>query len=452
MSLTSALYSSVAGLQAQSRQLSAISENIANTSTTAYKNREVHFEALVTNSYNSASRFATGSVTTDMYQDIDEQGLIEQTGGTTEMAINGEGFFVVSDDTNNRPEEYQYTRNGDFEVDNEGFLVNNEGYYLYGQALDANGDIITDNTNDLTGLEPVNVNAVTGTASATSQVTIDANLPADLDLGNPPTNYPYNSTVEVFDSLGVSHSLDISWERTATNSWQASLSDLYLTGDNTKASTGTIDTGDGDNLITLEFNGDGTLALADGDGDGLHDDGGVSLEITGLNASTGANDFIGDDLLTLDLGTPNNTDGISQFAANTAEPDLEISLIDQDGIRYGELSGYQVAEDGIITALFDNGLQQPIYQLQIATFPNPNGLTHVNGTVYDENQLAGAVNINNPGDGKAGSLAPNSLELSNADTTEEFNKMIIAQQAYSASSQVLSTADEMFQTLIGIVN
>jgi flagellar hook protein FlgE len=569
MSLTSALNASVAGLQAQSRQLSAISENIANTSTTAYKGRDVHFEAIVTNSNVGSSGFSTGSVITSTYQNVDQQGLIENTGIATEIALNGAGFFVVSDDLGALPNEYQYSRNGDFSIDADGNLVNNEGYYLYGQRTDENGNIIASNTNDLNSLQPVNVNEVTGTASATTEIELDANLPADLqtedtpgtfvldtssatidysvastssftlaitddfgvttnvtiNLNDPtitsdatlaaainasdpgisasydvvndqiiistvqgtdtvvanfnaqaqtdfgvaasgtfqatdptlPTNYPYTTTVEIFDSLGVSHSYDIVWikDTTTPNTWTATLSDTYLTGDPAKASTGTITTGGAlnDNVIDLVFNGNGTLQYADGNGDGFHDTNGVQIEIVGLTASTGANDFTiaNGTAISMDFGIPDQTEGVTQFSSNSSTPDLEISLIDQDGVRFGELSGFEINEQGLITALFDNGLRQPVYRIPVATFPNAGGLTHVNGTVYDENQLAGNLNLRQPGSGSAGTIVPNSLELSTTDTAQEFNKMIVAQQAYSASSQVLSTTDEMFDTLIQAV-
>ncbi len=559
MSLTSSLYASVAGLKAQSVQLSAISENIANSSTTAYKGRDVHFEALVTNTFGTVSSFTSGSVISNTYQNVAQQGLIENTGGTTEVAINGNGFLVVSDRTNNQPNEHNYSRNGDFDVDADGFLINNEGFYLYGQRTDESGNVLATNSNDLNSVEAVNVQQVTGTASATTSIEVNANLPADLQVedtpgrftlsdanaatnydagsgnititvdANPPSvidlttiadeaalvtaidgvagvtasynavtneiiisteqgttsvdiafddqtqfggglpasatftstapelpiNYPYTTTVEVFDSLGVSHSFDVVWTKTIStaNDWTATLSDLYLTGDPNKLSTGVIDTGDGDSAIDLVFNGNGTLSYADGDGNAIHDPNGIQLKITGLPASTGANDFLTgtETAISLDLGTIDQTNGLTQFSSNSSVPNIEISLVDQDGVRFGELAGYEIDESGLITAIFDNGLRQTIYQIPVATFPNPGGLTHVNGTVYDENQLAGNLNLRRPGDGSAGSIAPNSLELSTTDTADEFNKMIVAQQAYSAASQVLSTTDEMFETLIQAV-
>jgi len=144
-------------------------------------------------------------------------------------------------------------------------------------------------------------------------------------------------------------------------------------------------------------------------------------------------------------------DGFTQFSSNSNPPGIEISSIDQDGVRFGRLSGVSIDNDGLITALFDNGVRRPIFQIPIATFSNPEGLTNVRGTIYDENERAGNYNLRLPTEGNSGNIVATSLELSTVDTSEEFNKMIVAQQAYSSAAQVLSTVDDLFETLIGAV-
>jgi flagellar hook protein FlgE len=167
-----------------------------------------------------------------------------------------------------------------------------------------------------------------------------------------------------------------------------------------------------------------------------------------VNLTTGANDLT----FNLDLGSQGLFDGLTQFSSNTDTPDIEISSIEQDGVRFGQLSGVDIGPDGIVTATFDNGVRRPIYQIPIATFPNPAGLTNIKGTVYDENERAGNYNLRLPGQGSAGTIEAASLELSSTDTSNEFNKMIVAQQAYSSAAQIVSTADEMFSTLLQAVN
>jgi flagellar hook protein FlgE len=170
----------------------------------------------------------------------------------------------------------------------------------------------------------------------------------------------------------------------------------------------------------------------------------VAIGITGF--STGA----ATSAITLGLGASGGTDGLTQFASTSSTLSITPTF-EQDGANYGQLSGISIDAQGLVTAKFDNGVSLAIYQIPVATFSNPNGLTHVSGTVYDENTQAGQVHINLPGDGSSGTLVASALEGSTTDTATEFNKMIIAQQAYSAASQVISTTKDMFDTLIQAV-
>lgn len=205
--------------------------------------------------------------------------------------------------------------------------------------------------------------------------------------------------------------------------------------------SGTIDTDSGtagiQTTIDVTFNGDGSIAS--------FTPAVPAFDITGF--TTGANTSS----VALDWGTVGQTNGLTQFSSNTTAPGLEIYLIDQDGVRFGQLSEITIDETGLVTAAFENGVRLPVYQIPIATFPNPGGLTHVEGTVYDENEAAGNYNLRLPGQGNAGNIIASALEQSTTDTSEEFNKMIVAQQAYSSAAQVVSTVDEMFQDLISAV-
>lgn len=433
MSLNSALNASVTGLRAQSAAISAVSENIANSSTVAYKTRGINFESLVTGNQTS-SGFSSGGVLFDTYQNINQQGLIQATDSATDIAINGNGFFVVTDDLQAQPSGYTYTRNGNFRTDADGFLINNEGYYLLGQATDDQGVVISGSSNDLNSLEPIDVNTISGTAQATTEVRFDMNLPADANVAD-----TFSNTIEIFDALGVSHSIAITWLKNAANDWTATFANPVQTS--TGLPSGVIDTDTGtagvQTTIDITFNGDGSVASFTPAVPGF--------AITGF--TTGANNAT----VALDLGTVGSTNGLTQFSSNTVTPNLEIFLIDQDGVRFGQLSGITVDNTGLVTAFFENGVRLPFYQVPIATFPNPNGLIHINGTVYDENEAAGNYNLRLPGQGNAGTIVSSSLEQSATDTSEEFNKMIVAQQAYSSAAQVVSTVDEMFQELISAV-
>lgn len=430
MSLNGALNAAVSGLRAQSAAISAVSENIANASTTAYKTREISFKSLVTG---TGSR-AGGSVVFETSQDIRAQGQVQATDTNTNIAINGNGFFVVSDQISNQPSAYTYSRNGSFATDAAGFLINSEGYYLLGQATDDQGNVISTSANDLNSLTPIDVNSISGTAQATTDIRFDMNLPGDSPIAG-----TYNNSFEIFDALGVSHTVGLTWTKLAANSWTATFANPVQTS--TGLPSGVIDTDSGtagaQTVISVTFNGDGSIASFTP----------AVPAFTVSGYTTGANDSA----VTLDWGTVGAVDGITQFSSNTTIPGLEIYLIDQNGKRFGQLSDISIDETGLVTASFENGVRLPVYQIPIATFPNPNGLRHVEGTVYDEDEAAGNYNLRLPGQGNAGDVTASALEQSTTDTSEEFNKMIVAQQAYSSAAQVVSTVDEMFQDLIGAV-
>jgi flagellar hook protein FlgE len=419
MSLSNALNSAVSGLRAQSTMLAVVSENIANSSTTAYKTKGVNFQSLVTG---SGSR-AGGGVLYSTFQNVGIAGSISGTGVNTNVAISGSGFFVVSDNLNNKPSAYNYSRNGNFKTDKNGYLSNDEGYYLLGQRTDEKGNVTAANKNDLNSLEPINVNSIKGAAKATTGISVNLNLPADAAVGD-----TFTSAMEVFDSLGVSHTVTQTWEKTGSNTWELGMSNPALTS-NSATTSGTLTP----STITFNFNGDGTLASSV--------PAATNIAITGF--TTGANDSA----IALDFDSSGGTSGLTQYSSNTEEPDIEIDSITGDGVRYGKLGSVEIDEKGIVTAVFDNGLRQPVYQIPIATFANPDGLTHINGSVYDENENAGTLVLQKPGDGSAGTIVPESLEESMTDTSEEFNRMIVAQQAYSAAAQIVSTVTEMYDTL-----
>jgi flagellar hook protein FlgE len=433
MSLNSALNASVSGLRAQSAAIAAVSENIANSRTTAYKNRDVSFQALVAGNTTS-SGFSAGGVLFKTSQAINRQGLISATDSGTDIAINGNGFFVVTDDTQNLPAGFMYSRNGNFKTDAQGFLINSEGYYLLGQRTDDRGQVTSASPNDLNSLDPIDINAISGTAQASQNIRFDMNLPADATVGS-----AFPSSVEMFDALGVSHTISISWAKTGANNWRATFSNPVQTS--TGTASGTIDTNPAlagvQTTIDVTFNGDGSVAS--------FSPATPSFSITGF--TTGANNAT----VNLDLGTVGNVDGLTQYSSNTQTPGLEIYLIDQDGVRFGQLSNLAIDDSGLVTAFFENGVRLPVYQIPVATFPNPNGLTQVSGTVYDENERAGNYNLRLPGQGNAGTIIASSLEGSTTETSEEFNKMIVAQQAYSSAAQVVSKVDDMFQELISAV-
>jgi flagellar hook protein FlgE len=422
MSLSSALSTAVSGLSAQSVALSTISKNIANASTTAYKTSDVDFQTLV-----SGSDASMGGVTAKAMTVMSQQGQIASTSTATNVAIQGSGYFVVSSTSAASTTDREYTRDGSFAQDGSGYLVNDAGYYLEGFPTDSSGKVLTANTSDVASLQPINLASIGGAAKATTTIGLTANLPANAATGD-----TFSTSATMIDSLGVSHSIAETWTKTGDNAWTLSLANPTLTSD-ASVTSGTISP----SSVDVTFDSSGVLATVSPSP--------VTLAVTSL--TTGA----ADSSIALDLGTVGKSDGITQLASSTTPVALGSPSFTQDGALQGQLTGVTIDANGLVTAAFDNGVKLAIYQIPVANFTNPDGLTALGGTTYAADQAAGALTLNNPGVGAAGSLEGSALEGSTTDIASEFNKMIVAQQAYSAASQVVSTVKSMFDTLTSAV-
>ncbi len=374
----------------------------------------------------------SNGVTTSTQTNISSQGLIQADDTATSLAISGDGFFVVTDGNG----DVYYTRAGDFDTDAEGNLVNSSGYYLMGYALDDDGNPASGTVPTSTSaLTTINLEDLTGTAEASTEVSMVANLPADAAVGD-----TFSVDVEVFDSLGTSHTVTYNYEKTAENEWELTYSDPVLTSDGTTV-TGTSSGGP----LTITFDGDGNLsAITDTSGTDVTDN--ATLTITGW--TTGANDSS----IVSDLGTAGDDDGLQQFASDEEDGDMTLYSVDQNGSNYSEIAEISISDDGVVSVTYENGESEPVYQIVLADFANADGLTAYSDTVYKESNTSGSYVLKTPGDGGTGTLADYSLESSTVDTTSQFSKMIIAQQAYSAAAQVVSTTSDMYDTLISAVN
>lgn len=414
----SALSIAISALHAQSYNLSLISTNLANANTVGYKDVEANFKTLITDAYSANSK-GTGGVLVSTVQRVDAQGVTETAGTATYMAIDGNGFFVVA--TDSASDVMYYTRAGTFSPDSNGYLVNENGYYLQGWPVDADGNLDAGNNGSASGLEAVNVNSVTGSADATDNIEIDANLPADAAVGD-----IFTTASEIYDSLGVSHTITYSWHKTATNEWELTVSDPVMTSDSsitTGAMAGTP--------VTIQFDGNGNLISTVPDP--------VALTVTGW--TTGATDSA----VNLDLSDQGQ---LSQMASGEDNPQVSWTSVTQDGLEFGNLSGVYISDGGLVVATFDNGTSRPIYQIPLATFNNPNGLGAISGNAYVATIESGNYTLNTPGFGAAGTVSGYAVESSTVSTSDELTSMIIAQQAYSAAAQVISTDTDMFDALM----
>ncbi|QQO16389.1 flagellar hook protein FlgE [Bradyrhizobium diazoefficiens] len=417
MSLTGALSSAISALSAQSQSLSMISDNIANSDTTAYKTTSAMFDALVTASSNTTS-YASGGVTVAGRANISQQGLLAATSNATDVAIQGSGFFVVTSATSGGVTSY--TRNGAFTINNAGYLENN-GSYLEGWRTDADGNVV--GSESASNLSAINTQIASTSGSATTKTTIAANLPSDAATGD-----TYTSSMTVYDSLGAANTMQITWTKTGSNAWSASFANPTSTSDTTTA------TGTASGTIAITFNSDGSLASTSPDP--------ATVSITGWT------DGAADSTITMDLGTVGATDGLTQYASGETTPAVNVTSIDSDGLSYGKLSSVSIGKNGVVDATYSNGETIAIYKIAVATFADPNGLSAASDGLYSATVTSGNASLQASGENGAGTIYGSELESSTTDTSSQFSSMISAQQAYSAASQVISTVNKMYDTLI----
>lgn len=420
MSLLGALNSAMSALSAQSQAIAMVADNLANSGTYGYKTTSASFESLITGS-SSSTAYSSGGVMVSARSNISEQGLLTATGKSTNIAIQGNGFFPVR--ASGSGTEVYYTRNGAFELDSDGYLVNN-GYYLLGWRTDADGNVADGLSSG--SLERIDTSLFASVATATTEASIKANLPAEAEVGD-----TFTTSMEVYDSLGTASNLTITWEKTGDNAWSATFSNPTLSS-NSSMSTGAVTS----SAIAITFNANGTLASTSPDP--------ATIDVgwtTGAGSST----------ISLDLGGADDATGLTQYASDADTPAVDLDSLDQNGVAYGKLTGVSIDDDGTVIASYNNGEQSAIYKIPVATFTNANGLSAMSGGVYAETAGSGTSTLHLAGAGGAGTIEGGTLEASTTDTNEEFSTMIAAQQAYSASAQVISTVTKMFDTLIATV-
>lgn len=427
MSLYGAMLTGVSALDANSRALSVTSSNIANVNTTGYKTTSSQFSTYLSGS-TSSGQSSSASVSAASKQNLTEQGALTSTESSTDLAISGNGFFIVNSTADGSGTTY-YTRDGSFSADADGNLVNSSGYYLMGWSLDADGNIPANQSD----MEPINLSNITQNASPTTSMDMRANLQASTeadttytagDVAAGTTTADFEQTFNVYDSQGGSQPMKLSFVKTDANTWS-----YELTYEGDAADVG------GNNLIAtgeVTFNSDGTLATPAADS--------VTATIPWA-ASTG----LESQDIALNFGTVGETDGLSQFDSASS-----MTTAGVNGAPSGSLTSVSIDEEGYVTAQFDNGIQQQVYKLPLATFPNADGLEAVSGNAYKMTDESGSPTIVQAGTGGAGTFASSSLESSTVDLASEFTDLITTQRAYSAATRIITTADDMMQELMNL--
>jgi flagellar hook protein FlgE len=409
----------ISGLNAANANLGVISNNIANSNTTGFKESRAEFgDMFPVSNFNS---IGTG-VKLDAVSQQFKQGTIENTGNPLDLAVDGQGFFRLNDDG-----AIVYTRAGTFGVDKEGYVVNNADLRLTGFQVDASGQLNST-------LGEIHLPTTDIQPQATSRVDFGLNLDATVvpPQTTPfdyldPGSYNFSTAVTVYDGQGTSHSLTAYFVKNAgANSWTT-----YYSLDGTDPSHVTAA------ASNLQFTEAGLLDPASAPIDLSIDLNAVLQEKTGDPAvTTGATSP-----LTVTLHFDPSTQFGSPFSTNSAV---------QDGYASGRLLGVNVSENGTLFGRYSNGQSKVLAQVALVNFPNAQGLSPIGDTNWMQTYASGEPIVGAPGTANLGLINSGAVEDSNVELTEELVNMINAQRSFQANAQVISTADSMTQTLLNI--
>jgi len=401
----------LSGLNAASKNLEVIGNNVANSNTVGFKQSRAEFADVYANSLTGggASQIGIGTKLSTVAQQF-TQGNISSTNNSLDIAINGGGFFRMSNNG-----EITYTRNGQFQMDKDGFIVNSSSNRLTGYAADANGILSTGapaeiniNTADIAPVSTTAVSATLNLDSTNATLTAAGFNPAD------PTTYHNSTALSVYDSLGNEHALQSYFVKTAAGEWN-----VFNTVDGVSTTTLAAPT------AVLTFTGTGIAPTSVP----------ASPTVT-FTPTTGAT---GPQAIALDYS--NSTQFGSTFSVTSPS---------QDGYSSGILAGFNIAKNGDIVGRYTNGQSQILGQVVLADFTNPNGLQQIGNNSWAETADSGPAVVGEPTSGGLGVLQSSAVEDSNSDLTAELVNMITAQRVYQANAQTIKTQDQILQTLVNL--
>jgi flagellar hook protein FlgE len=418
MSLYGMMRTGVSGMNAQANRLSTVADNIANSSTTGYKRASTQFASLVLPS--SGGAYNSGGVETVIRHHISDDGSQRFTTSSTDLALKGNGFFIVG----NADDTPYLTRAGSFVPDAQGNLVNSAGYYLMGYPV-VNGNV-NPVANGFQGLEKVNIAQNDLIADPSKTGIFTANLPAGAGIvaaaDRPPTNatasaqYTAKTSVQTFDNLGNVVVVDLYFTKTADNSWEVAAYNHA----NASAAGGFPYTPAAP-LTTENYAFDavtGKLTSAD-----------KSISIPVPNGQALEIDF----------------SATKQLAGDYTPIEVKI-----DGNTPSPIENVSIADDGTVTAIYKNGAKRAIYQIALADVPSPDNLLVMTGNVFSPSAESGDVQLGFAGSGSFGTLTSGALEESNADIAQELTEMIESQRSYTANSKVFQTGADLMDVLVNL--
>jgi flagellar hook protein FlgE len=429
MSLAGAMYTAANGLTSHSDAMNVVSDNIANVNTTGFKAGSALFEDVIA----SASVSGTGSIPQGQGSDIADveqvftQGTLLPTGRPTDLALEGNGFFVVSGSFQGEEGSY-FTRSGRFHIDHDGDLVNPEGLALQGYTANRAGILETSLNNLHIGgvsLQPPN-----STTSISCSANLDAEAPVQptFDVDNPGETSTFSTSVAIYDSRGDSHNLDLYFSDSGPSSYN-----WYALVDGGQVASGTP----GKNFLAgsgaLTFNTDGSLNAATG----------TSLSFDFIGATPGQS-------ITLSVGDPTSEGGTGVQGLTSYAGASNLTQMQQDGYSQGALLGVGISGDGLITGNFTNGKSRLLGQVAVASFINNGGLSRIGGSLYSQTGASGLAIIGDAATGGRGSIASGQLEQSNVNLSQEFINLMAYQRGFEANTRSIQTCDQMMQELVNL--
>lgn len=426
-----ALFTAVTGLKAQQTKLDVVANNIANVNTTGYRSSRVLFQDLFSQTLSGPSAPAASTGGTNPMQvglgvqigsiDVNHgQGSLVTTGVNSDLAIQGNGFFILSDGLTD-----VYTRDGSFTVNSVGTLID-PATGLRVQGYTANADGVIDATNSVAGDITIPLGS-DGIASATTTAELTGNLNSGTEAGEQVVR-----NIEVFDSLGTARSVELTFTKTANaNEWT-----WAATFDN-GTTTPTVGSG------TITFDPNGNVAAGSETG---------TINITAADLGNEATAPVDPLTVAVDFGD------ITQLAPPVdpaADPNdqapSDITLRSQNGFPLGILQSFSIGANGQIIGVYTNDRTQVIAQIALANFANVGGLTREGNNAFRQSPASGLANVGTPGTGGRGSVSGGVLESSNTDLGTEFSEMIITQRAFQANSRTITAADTLLQEAVNLV-
>ena len=454
------MFSGVSGLRVHQNKMDVIGNNIANVNTVGYKKGQMTFQEVFSQVIRGASAPQGGKGGTNPQQvglgvnigsinTIHTKGPAQRTDNPTDLMVDGEGFFVVSDDTNfgNR----FYTRAGNFSLDRDGNLVTPDGYKVLGYQADKDGNI----TEEVGGI--VVNRSETVAPVATTKMEIRGNLDARISEGE-----DYATDTVIHDSLGNSYIVrykftkgNIAEDKKTT--WSMSVDRIieqatgnYVEYDDSK------DILDGSNKVDLIFNADGKLMkIGDNEIEGADDKTNVLLNLKDIAFEKDKNnEKITDpilpagnfsDISVFDFSDKNNLLKLHQYAN-----DMDAKPYTKDGYTSGVLNGFAIDASGVVEGRFTNGESKALGQIMLAKFDNSMGLQKLGNNFFIDTRNSGEPQLGRADRSGYGAIAPGTLEMSNVDLSMEFTEMITTQRGFQANSRIITTSDEMLQELVNM--